>query len=128
MRFCWCFSLLLAAAVAACSPSPRTDSQTKTYALHGQVIAIDTANKSATLKHDEIKGFMSAMTMPYPVKDMAVLKGIAPGDIIDATLTVGSSGIFLTDVKKVGTAPLDKPPAPTADASPSAASGVAPIT
>jgi protein SCO1/2 len=123
MRFRWCFSLLLAAAAVACSSSPRSDSQTKTYALHGQVIAIDAATKNATIKHGDIKDFMSAMTMPYPVKDMSVLKGIAPGDVIDATLTVGSSGIFLTDVKKVGTAPLEKPPAQTSDASPSASSG-----
>jgi Cu/Ag efflux protein CusF len=36
---------------------------------HGQSIKIDVAGDHLTVKHEAIPGFMSAMTMTYPVKD-----------------------------------------------------------
>jgi protein SCO1/2 len=96
-------------------------SDERSYPLHGQVLAIDAPKKSLTLKHDEIKGFMPAMTMPYDVEDAAALNGLAPGDLIDATLVVFSNGAHLTGVKKTGTAPIEQPPPDTA--MPTASSG-----
>ena len=48
-----------------------------------------------------------------------MLDELAPGDLINATLVVFTNGAYLTNVKKVGTAPLEKPPAeaPTPTAS-----------
>jgi protein SCO1/2 len=90
--------------------------------MQGQVQSIDAARKLAVVKHEEIKGFMPAMTMPYEVREPKVLDGIAAGDLINATLVVESNGAFLTNIKKVGSAPLEKP---VADASnpPTASSG-----
>jgi protein SCO1/2 len=51
------------------------------------------------------------MTMPYEVQDAKTLNAIAPGDLINATLVVFANGAHLTAVKKVGSAPLEKPPA-----------------
>ena len=81
------------------------------YALQGQVLALDPAKKSVTVKHEDIKGFMPAMTMPYEVQDAKALDGLRAGDLINATLVVFSNGAHLVDVKKVGEAPLEKPPA-----------------
>jgi hypothetical protein len=64
-----------------------------------------------TVKHEEITGFMPAMTMPYEVADAKALDGLAPGDLINAKLIVFSNGAHLVDIRKVGTAPLEKPPA-----------------
>ena len=108
--------------VAACNRAPQQKGfEPKTYSLQGQVLAIEPDKKLATVKHEEVKGFMPAMTMPYAVKDAKALDGLAPGDLINAKLSVESSGVFLTDIKKVGSAPLEKtqPPAPE----PSASSG-----
>jgi protein SCO1 len=63
------------------------------------------------------------MTMPYKVKDAKLLEGIAPGDLINATLAVVSNDAYLTSVKKVGQAPLEKPPSPSADATSPASAG-----
>lgn len=52
---------------------------------------------------------MGAMTMSYKMKDAQQLKDIVPGDLINATLVVETNGAFVTDVKKVGQAPLEKP-------------------
>jgi protein SCO1/2 len=54
---------------------------------------------------------MPAMTMPYEVTDAKALDALAPGDLINAKLVVFSNGAHLVDIKKVGTAPLEKPPA-----------------
>src|SRR4051812_1681902 len=94
---------------SALSCSQRSDE--RSYSLHGQVLALDAARKTVTVKHDEIKGFMPAMTMPYDVENAKALDGLAPGDVVDATLVVFSNGAHLTRIKKIGTAPLEKPPA-----------------
>jgi protein SCO1 len=108
--------------LSACSGSSQPKGfEPKTYTLQGQVLALDPANKSATIKHEDIKGFMPAMTMPYAVKDAKAIEGLAPGDLINAKLSVESSGVFLMDIKKVGSAPLEK--APPATPEPSASSG-----
>jgi protein SCO1/2 len=110
-------SLCLALAVAACSKAP----EQRTFTLQGQVQSIDAPRKLVTLKHEEIKGFMPAMTMPYEVQDAKELDGLAPGDLINAKLIVFSNGAHVADIRKVGTAPLEKPPADVPN--PSASSG-----
>lgn len=86
-------------------------SDERSYTLQGQVLALDAARKQVTVKHEEIKGFMPAMTMPYEVKEAKLLDGLAPGDLINATLVVFSNGAHLQSIKKVGSAPLERPPA-----------------
>src|SRR5206468_2491592 len=85
----------------------------------GQIILVAPNRQEATIKHEEIKGLMPAMTMPYRVRDAKLLDGLVPGDLIAATLVIVSNDAYLTEVRKVGQAPLEKPPADT----PSASSG-----
>jgi protein SCO1/2 len=101
------FFLCGALAAASCA-KPSTD---RRYTLQGQIQSLDAPHKIAVVKHEEIKGFMPAMTMPYEVEDVKALDALAPGDLINATLVVFSNGAHLTDIKKVGQAPLEKPPA-----------------
>src|SRR5580765_6857890 len=112
------FSLGLALATAACSG---TSSDQRTFTLQGQVQALDVARKMVVVKHEDIKDFMPAMTMPYEAQDGRLLDGLVPGDLINATLVVFSNGAHLTKITKVGTAPLEKPP--TEGSNPSASSG-----
>ena len=99
------FCLSLALTSAACG----TSSDQRSFTLQGQVLSLDTARKTVVVKHEEIKGFMPAMTMPYKVLDAKEFTAVAPGDVIDATLVVVSNDAYLKDVKKVGQAPLEKP-------------------
>jgi protein SCO1/2 len=100
-------SLFAALATTACTkPADR-----RTFTLQGQVQSLDAPRKLVVVKHEEIKGFMPAMTMPYEVEDAKVIETLAPGDLINASLVVFSNGAHLTAIKKVGTAPLEKPPA-----------------
>jgi protein SCO1 len=112
------FIVALAIGAAACTRPPGQ----RTYTLQGQVLSLETSRKQLTIKHEEIKGLMPAMTMPYDVQDAALLTGLAPGDLINATLVIGSNEAHLTTIRKVGEAPLEKPAAETTVA-PAAASG-----
>src|SRR5437763_1980129 len=109
-RFLVC-SVLLAA--AACTQSP----DERRFTLQGQILSIAPSRQEATIKHEEIKGLMPAMTMPYKVKEQTLLDGLAPGDLIDAKLLIVPNDAYLIEIRKVGQAPLAKAPADTAVAS-----------
>jgi protein SCO1/2 len=100
-----CF-LCLAVLTAACTKPDQRE-----YTLQGQVLAVAPDRHQATINHEEVKGLMAAMTMPYSVHDSKQLEGIAPGDLINAKLVVLPSDAYLTDVKRVGEAPLPQAPA-----------------
>ena len=105
MRAYIVFSLCLALASAACG-KPLDQ---RTFTLQGQVLSLDPARKTVVVKHEEIKDFMPAMTMPYEVQDGRSLDGLVPGDLINATLVVFANGAHLTKIDKVGAAPLEAP-------------------
>jgi protein SCO1/2 len=113
------FVFLLCALIAAARCSGKSND--RSFALQGQVLSIDPPHKQLTIKHQEIKGLMPAMTMPYEVRDEKLLDGLAPGDLVHATLVVETNNAYLKMITKTGTAPLDKPPAEAA--APAARSG-----
>jgi protein SCO1/2 len=86
------------------------------YELRGQVLAVDKARGQITVRHEDIKGFMPAMTMPFTVRDRAMLDARVPGELIRATLVVGSNEAHLEDIQRTGEAPLiEAPPSPAMD-------------
>ncbi len=97
---------LLVAVAAACSRTPPA----REYQLTGQILAIKPERQEVLLKHDDIKGFMPAMTMPYKVQDASLLTGKEPGDLVRATLVVGEVDAHLSALSKTGHAALDAPP------------------
>jgi protein SCO1 len=117
MRHQVVFAALLALSAIACNRAP----DRREFTLQGQVLSIEPAKKYITIKHEEIKGFMPAMTMPYEVRDEKILDELKPGDLVKATLVVISNGAYLSLILKVGEAPLEKPPAEVP--APSASSG-----
>ncbi|MBL8187110.1 MAG: copper-binding protein, partial [Acidobacteria bacterium] len=59
------------------------------YALKGKVVKIEREFKQVNIEHEEVKGYMEAMTMPFPLTDEKVLSRLKVGDRIEATLVVG---------------------------------------
>jgi protein SCO1/2 len=53
---------------------------------------------------------MPAMTMPFTVKDPALLSGKEPGDLVTATLVVGETSAHLSSLTRTGHAKLETPP------------------
>lgn len=97
-------TFLLAALVTAtaCSRAP----EARTYQLKGQVLAVRAETNEILVKHEDIEGFMPAMTMPYVVKEPALLKDRVAGDLITATLNVAPDLAWLSAIAKTGSAPL----------------------
>lgn len=91
----------------------RQQPATREYQVVGQITAVSPATSQITIRHQDIKGFMPGMTMPFKVKDEALLKGRQPGELVEATLAVQDTDAWLTAVRVTGRAPL-----PDADATP----------
>ena len=98
--------LLPIAILAACA---RT--QARQYPLKGQIIAIVESKLfpgrvELTVRHEDIPGFMPAMTMGYFLKEGTRADGLAAGDLFTATLVVNGGELYVQDVRKTGHAPL----------------------
>lgn len=66
-----------------------------------EVRKIDTATSKVTLKHGPIANLgMSAMTMAFPVKDPAMLKGLKEGDQVSATFDTVDGKATVVDLRK----------------------------
>ena len=98
--------LVLSLLAAACGRGG-ADANARHFTLQGQVLAVAATRTEATIRHEEIPGFMSAMTMPYKVRDAKEFASVKPGDLITATLVVGDNAAYLEQVRVVGSAPLD---------------------
>ncbi len=85
--------------LAACTKKEEPKAQAKTYQGVGVVTAIDQENGAITIDHEEIPGFMGAMTMRFPVKDKAILQGIQPNDKISFTITKTESEYFVSTIQ-----------------------------
>jgi protein SCO1 len=109
--------LLAAMAVPACRREAAPAAGPR-YPLKGKVVEVDVAKRTITIAHEDIPGFMSAMTMPYVVleKDAALLRSVGPGDEVTATLVAPDSRYWLEDlvVVKKGTPDPNATPAPRA--------------
>lgn len=67
---------------------PRRNPNEKRYDLKGKVIAVNKSDRTATIAHEDIKGFMPAMTMPFKIKNDGDLEMMKPGDQVTGTLVV----------------------------------------
>jgi protein SCO1/2 len=95
---------ILAAAVAAAACS--RGEAPKRYELTGQVLAVRADRQQITIKHDDIEGYMPAMTMSFVVARPDLLSGREPGELVKATLEVEDMIARLVEVTRTGTAPL----------------------
>jgi protein SCO1 len=96
-------SIAILLLVACLAPACRRDAppaNANRYPIEGRVVEVDAANRSVTLAHGDIPGFMPAMTMPFVVleKDAALLPAMAPGDTVTATLVVADSRHWLEQI------------------------------
>ncbi len=85
------------------------------YEMKGQVLAVNRDKVEILVKHEEIPGFMMAMTMPYKVQSGSMLDNLGAGDLITAQLEVAKTDNVIISLTKTGSAPPAVPaPAPLA--------------
>jgi protein SCO1 len=92
------FAMALVASLVAGACHGRSQSQVRRYHLKGTVVQVDKAQQHLVVNHEEIPGFMAAMTMPYPVVDPQTLDKLSPGDQITADVVVSPNEIHLENV------------------------------
>jgi protein SCO1/2 len=109
-RFLMLVSLCLLLACLAGFGACRRSGNERRYDLKGKVMAVDAEKHLVTVSHEDIKGYMPAMTMPFPVRNESDLEFIAPDDDITATLVVDGKHTWLEDLiitrQSATTAPL----------------------
>lgn len=82
-------------AVASCS---RSSGNEKRYDLKGKVVIVEPEKHLVTIAHEEIKGYMPGMTMPFTVRNESDLKMLVPNSEVTATLVVDGSHSWLEDL------------------------------
>jgi protein SCO1/2 len=97
-----CLACVLA--LAGCGGT-KTDEAAKTaaakqYQMRGEIMGLDAEGHVATIKHENIPGFMSAMTMGYPVKDPAEFSKLSVGEPITATVYVNGDDMWIGNIQK----------------------------
>ena len=88
---------LSAIALSACSKTeaPKASNGAKRFELKGKVVSADKAEHKVTIEHEEIPGYMDAMTMPFTLLDDWVYGELKPGALIQATLVVDQNRTWL---------------------------------
>jgi protein SCO1/2 len=84
--------IILVALAAACRHNE------KRYELKGKVLMVEREKHLVNVAHEEVKGLMPAMTMPFTVESDSDLDALAPGAALTATLVIDGSHSWLEDL------------------------------
>lgn len=101
--------LVFPLAFSSCSKQEQKQTDLVTFPLKGEVVEIDTAARRLMVAHEEIPDYMMAMTMPFKVKNPALLKGLEVGDSIAATLAVSLTESWLETITVIGKGEVPDP-------------------
>ncbi|MDQ3061542.1 MAG: SCO family protein [Acidobacteriota bacterium] len=89
-------ALLFTACQKAETQTASTDA--KRYKLKGKIVAVDKAKKKATVAHEEILGYMPAMTMDFPIREDWVWEDLTKDAEIFAELVIDTDGYWLEKI------------------------------
>src|SRR5213592_4464563 len=93
--------VVLACAKAQPAQKPLSEPGEKLYAVKGVVVGRDAGDNTLRVDHEQIPGYMEAMTMDYPVRGATVAALPPDKSRVEAKLHVRDDRAWLTDVKRV---------------------------
>src|SRR6266478_4017250 len=96
-------------ASAPASPPPLAHTNRQVFQVKGVVISLKPAQSQVEIKHEEVPGYMPAMTMPFDVKDTNELAGLEPGDAVAFRMIVTDTQGWIEQLRKVAP-PTGNPP------------------
>lgn len=107
--------ILLSVCLSACQkPAPAPASaEAKRFPFKGKVKSVDKVKKEAVIEHEEIPGYMPAMTMPFPIKEDWVMDELSQGSEVRAELVVDKGNYYLEKIAIVALPNPNQPPPPT---------------
>lgn len=82
------------------APAPAKATAAATYPLRGVILEVQPAQSAVMVKHEDIPGFMPAMTMLFKV-DAATLKTATKDQTITATLFKQGDDFWLRNLEPV---------------------------
>ncbi len=88
------YLILVLVLISSCQKpgtAPQPSANAKRYPFTGKVVSVDRAAKTATIDHEEIKDYMPAMTMPFPIHADWAWDELKPGAEIRAELVVDNT-------------------------------------
>lgn len=92
----------LSVLLPSCSKQEQKQTGLITFPLKGVVVAIDTMKHKIMISHEEIPHYMDAMTMPFKVKNLGLLKTVQVGDSIQGVLAVSKTETWLESFTVIG--------------------------
>jgi protein SCO1/2 len=80
------------------------------YPVKGVVVELEPEEKTVRIKHEEIPGYMAAMTMPFEVRDPKELAGLEAGDHVAFRMLVTDDDGWIDQLRKLPRPTTNKPP------------------
>lgn len=113
------FALFASVLLHGCSSKPANEQR---YELKGRIVSVDREKGEVSVDHEEVKGYMGAMTMDFPVRDAEALKVMEAGDQLQASLVITDDGYWLDGpvITKGLTGSASTPPAGSNEPQPGA--------
>jgi protein SCO1/2 len=95
--------LCLSLALSACGKKQGDKERShKNFTVKGVVIDIQDEGRTMIIDHEEMPGYMGAMTMPFRVKDSSESNDISLGDEIEFTYQVAELSSWIEDIHPTG--------------------------
>ena len=99
---------------AGCAKQEESSSKAiQSFEVKGVLLRIESEGRTLVIDHEEITGYMGAMTMPFRVKDVSESEKAQPGDEISFTYKVAEYESWVEGIEPTGkTRELKSPTAP----------------
>jgi len=114
-----CMLSMLADAADSPLHSKENEGLVRSFAARGVIKELRTGSKTVLVQHEEVVGYMPAMTMPFKVQGSNELAGLRAGDRISFRLRVTDTESWIDDITRMGAVqaveqvrPVEPPPAP----------------
>ena len=92
--------------------------KTRDFTVRGVVRETRPAKSQLVVKHEEIPGYMDAMTMPFHVRDPKILASVKAGDAITFQLHVTDKDHWIDGLKIIGVGEKEAPRPKVTDIAP----------
>ena len=100
----WSFLVLSGCLAAACAPeesadeAPQKESGVQRFEGRGTILFFEESR--VFLNHDEIPGFMDAMSMGFDVRDPSVVEGFEPGTKVRFRVVMDDDGVYIDQMAR----------------------------
>jgi protein SCO1 len=74
----------------------------RTFLVQGAVKELKPEASTVVVQHEEVRGYMAAMTMPFKAQNQQELAGLQPGDLISFRLCVSDTESWIDRISRTG--------------------------